>query len=374
MGRARSAEPAPDTVLGTGTGHEPTATAGSCHTAGHDDVVAIWDAFLFNDEVHLLEVRLRLLAGVVDHVVVVEGTTTFSGLPKPLHFADAKLDTSWFPGTVHGVVVDLPATSAEAWDRENAQRSAIRSYLLEHADPTDLLLIGDVDEMPRPAVLRRLARTLSGPARLRMVDALYYANWHQPQPWTLGPMVTRLDGLGHPSVRGTLGERLDDDARFVEEYVPDAGWHLSFLGGPDAIVSKLAAYSHQELNTGGNRRGAYLRACVRYGVHFAGWTTLRRRRRGDLDVELAALAGSHPELFDFTTAPTPLRGRAWCAWAWSRPRLPDKAVAWLDAHPAPLLLVAGAPLALVQVVREAKHRARPLPRWPAGKKFSRSSA
>jgi len=336
--------------------------------------VAIWDAFLFNDELHLLEVRLRLLAGTVDHVVVVEGTTTFSGLSKPLQFAESGLDTSWFPGSVHGVVVELPADAGKAWDRENAQRAALGAYLVERADPSDLLLIGDVDELPRPEVLRRLARTLREPARLRMVDALYYANWHQPQPWTLGPMVTRLDGLGHPSVRGTLGERLDDDDRFVEEFVPDAGWHLSFLGGPDAIVSKLAAYSHQELNTGGNRREAFLRACVRYGAHFAGWTTLRRRRAGDLDPELAALASSHPELFDLGTRPTPLRGRAWCAWAWLRGRVPDRVAAWADAHPGPFLLLAGAPLALVQAVREARRRTRPEPRWPAGKEFRPSPA
>lgn len=336
--------------------------------------MAIWDAFLFNDELHLLEVRLRLLAGTVDHVVVVEGTTTFNGQPKPLHFSDSELDTSWFPGTVQALVVDLPPDADRAWDRENAQRAAMGEFLVKSAEPADLLLIGDVDELPRPAVLERLAKSLERPARLRMVDALYYANWHQPLPWTLGPMVTRLDGVDHPSVRGTLGVRLADDDRFVEEYVDDAGWHLSFLGGPEAITSKLEAYSHQELNTGGHRREPYLRSCLRYGVHFAGWTALRRRRHEQLDPELAALARVHPELFDLETEPTPLRGRAWCAWAWLRSRLPDGFVARVDRHPRALLLVAGVPLLSVQLIRDALRRVRPLPRWPAGKEFRPSPA
>lgn len=336
--------------------------------------MAIWDAFLFNDEMALLDVRLRHLAGTVDHVVVVEGDRTFSGRPKPLHFADSGIDTSWFPGTVEGVVVHLPETATKAWDRENAQRAGLGAHLVEHADPEDLLLIGDIDELPRPEVLVRLARTLRTPARLRMVDALYHANWHQPRPWTLGPVVTRLDGLDHPSVRGTLGERLPDDARFVEEFVPDAGWHVSFLGGPDAIVAKLAAYSHQELNTAANREAAHLRACHRYGVHFAGWAPLRRRRGRDLDAGLAALADARPELFDLETPPMPLRGRAWCAWAWLRPRAPEVLRAWIDQHPRAALALLGAPLAALQVMRDVRHRFEPIPRWPAGKEFRPSDA
>jgi len=284
------------------------------------------------------------------------------------------LDLSWFPGTVHHLVVELPRDAARAWDRENAQRTGMREHLLQHAAPDDLLLLGDVDELPRPEVLRRLAETLREPARLRMVDALYYANWHQPRPWTLGPIATRLDGFDHPSVRGTLGERLRDDACFVEEYVPDAGWHLSFLGGPDAIVAKLAAYSHQELNTGENRREAFLRGCFRYGTHFAGWTPLVRRRVDELDGGLAALAVAEPDLFDLRTEPTPFLGRAWCAWAWVRSKLPDAVTAWGDDHPRALLVLVGIPLAAVQSARDARHRSRPQPRWPVGKEFRLSSA
>ncbi len=31
--------------------------------------------------------------------------------------------------------------------------------------------------------------------------------------------------------------------------LPDGGWHFSFLGGVDAIIRKIKAYSHQERNT-----------------------------------------------------------------------------------------------------------------------------
>lgn len=342
---------------------------------GHDYDVAIWDSFLFNDEVGLLDVRLRLLAGTVDHVVIVQGTTTFSGSPKPLHLEASGIDTSWFPGSVHRVVADLDAGDARsAWDRENAQRAALGAHLSAHADPDDLLLIGDVDELPRPAVLERLARRLVVPARLRLVDALYYANWHQPRPWTLGPIATRLDGFDHPSVRGTLGTPLGADDRFVEEFVPDAGWHLSFLGGAEAIATKLSAYSHQELNTEAARDPEFLARCLRLGVHFAGWTTLRHRSARDLDPDLLALAGAVPELFDLSARPAPVRARIWCGWAWLRRRLPSSVVRWGDAHPG-AVTVAGGPLLLpLQLARELQQRRSPEPRWPPGKEFRPSAA
>ena len=213
---------------------------------GEMSAPAVWDAVLFNDELHLLDARLGLLAGVVDHVVVVEGTRTFSGAPKALHFGEGTYDASWFPGTVHSVVVDLPAAAATAWDRENAQRAALGTHLAEHVGLDDLILVGDVDELPRPATVRRLAARLERPVRLHMTHSLYYGNWVEPRPWTNGTLATRLTSFDHLSVQGALGVPLPHDVCFDEEFLAEAGWHLSFTGGRDAVLAKLGAYSHQD--------------------------------------------------------------------------------------------------------------------------------
>ena len=49
----------------------------------------IVDCFTFFDEFDLLELRLRILGGVVDRFVLCEAPFTFRGDPKPLHFASA---------------------------------------------------------------------------------------------------------------------------------------------------------------------------------------------------------------------------------------------------------------------------------------------
>ena len=53
----------------------------------------IFDCFLYNGEIDVLEIRLRELAEVVHRFVVVESDTTFSGLRKTLKFdpCDARI-------------------------------------------------------------------------------------------------------------------------------------------------------------------------------------------------------------------------------------------------------------------------------------------
>lgn len=46
-----------------------------------------YDCFIFWKELDLLDLRLHELADAVDYFVLAEATHTFSGHPKPLHFA-----------------------------------------------------------------------------------------------------------------------------------------------------------------------------------------------------------------------------------------------------------------------------------------------
>ena len=50
----------------------------------------IFDCFIFNNEVELLEIRLNILNDVVDKFVIVEGKSTFSGKKKDSSFLKNK--------------------------------------------------------------------------------------------------------------------------------------------------------------------------------------------------------------------------------------------------------------------------------------------
>ena len=112
------------------------------------------DVVILNDEIDLLRYRLQLHATLMQTTVVVEANVTFSGKPKPL-FARESLTAAEV--TEHAIILlQVPFSAAELadpspWIRENAQRTFLNGWLLEHF-PESLVYMSDVDELLDPAI------------------------------------------------------------------------------------------------------------------------------------------------------------------------------------------------------------------------------
>ena len=50
----------------------------------------IYDCFGFFNELDLLELRLEIMAPIVDYFVITEYTVTYKGDPKPLYYNEYK--------------------------------------------------------------------------------------------------------------------------------------------------------------------------------------------------------------------------------------------------------------------------------------------
>jgi len=331
---------------------------------------------MFNNEFALLDYRLRLLDLVVDHFVVIEAAWTHTGQPKPAYFAENASRWAHYSGKIRHVVVDDMPEDASPWALERYQRSGVKRGL-EGVGPTDIVMVGDVDEVPDPDVVRAMKATLRQPARLVMRHFVFAANFELPDLWTDGTMAARGNQLGDPRIAVLMG---DPDARWSaenEHVIPGAGCHLSFLGGQDAVAAKLRATPHQEFAVPALRRPRHLARCVALGVHVAGAYAIKRRRPERLPSMLVPLTNMHPELFDFRPGPPRLVVLVYLAYARIRPRLPLRLLDVIDAHPMPFGLVFGPfVLAFDRVHRAARkhrirHRARQAVisarrRWPRG--------
>lgn len=201
----------------------------------------IVDCFTFNDELDMLELRLRALNDAVGAFVLVEAPVTFQGDPKPLHFDEHRERFSpWLHRIVHVVADELPGGD-NPWLRENLQREAMVKGLRQLGlAGIDTVVVADVDEIWDPETLRRPDPFLV----LLQTMIVYDWRWQHPEPWD-GPTATTWDTIRKcgPSpmtiVRNCRLHHRPPRKR--------SGWHLSWFGGPDANLSKLDSFSHTEI-------------------------------------------------------------------------------------------------------------------------------
>ena len=234
----------------------------------------VYDCFTFFNELDLLEIRLYTLKDVVDRFVISEASRTHTGLPKELIFAKNRERFSVFADKIEYVVVDNLLSEEDVskdtynlpWVNENRQRNAlIRGLQDVHYE--DIVMLSDVDEIPRPQSVLQAKKDLMGgvsSVRLELRSYNFYINYenYSCPKWRLGTIAAKFGDL----IRGSLLSGVKYD-RYTQEsenqgvalhklrfanpdlIIGDAGWHFSFLGGIDAIQRKLLAFSHSEFGS-----------------------------------------------------------------------------------------------------------------------------
>ena len=207
----------------------------------------IFDTFPMNDELDMLECRLTELEEVrnLTHVIV-EASVTHQDNPKPSHYLDNRERfTKWADRIVHVWADDLPTIKddPDPWAREHAQREhAIHG--LRNAEADDVVLHGDLDEIPRALLVRNARPT--GLIAFGMRLHCFAVDWFHPEMWR-GTVASKVGNMAR------LGRQPFGAMRDSRNFAPcppafrDGGWHLSWMGGRDAQLRKLGAFCHPEI-------------------------------------------------------------------------------------------------------------------------------
>ncbi len=202
----------------------------------------IYDCFIFNDELDVLEIRLNELDSVVDEFVLIEMEQTFSGKPKPLYFSQNRdRFRKWLPRIKVSPLALVPEIMT-APQREEFQRMILRRTI-PNVERPDVVIWTDVDEIPKKDCVEKFQHCYghqSQVASLQMYHHVGFLNWR------------RHDFYYHPKILGgdafwskTPHELRWDEADWV---MPEAGWHFSYLGGMDAITKKVNDGAHRWQN------------------------------------------------------------------------------------------------------------------------------
>ncbi len=221
--------------------------------------MTIYDAFMFLNELDLLEFRLSLLYDRVDRFVIVESSKTHSNQDKDFHiesnwsryeqFHD-KIEYIRLRPDTRGMAFQPAQTCTQNddfWRMENAQRNALVRGLAQAA-PDDLILIGDIDEIPSREFMDYLRQQDHAPAEpytLQQKLYYYHMNCAVTEPWDnwAGTVVTKR---GHfPRHSASYLQEMRDNRQTYKAYV-NAGWHFSFLGGAQQVNAKISSFCHSE--------------------------------------------------------------------------------------------------------------------------------
>jgi beta-1,4-mannosyl-glycoprotein beta-1,4-N-acetylglucosaminyltransferase len=208
------------------------------------------DCVIFNDEIKLLELRIKYLSNVVDEFIIFESRTSFSGNSKPLFAENARIYLEkvtntkisiWNPSFEHMNIGQF----SERWPIENETRKQFLERLISER-PDDRIIFGDVDEIPsieQVTIIRNLiVKNDVSVYGINMPTYYKYVNWlvqgvgekmNAPKTFigAFPPTLNLLRALDH----------FDDIDGF--------GAHLSYLGmSVEQKNKKFGDFSHSEFS------------------------------------------------------------------------------------------------------------------------------
>jgi len=228
----------------------------------------IFDCFMYFDEEIVLDLRLNTLDRYVDYFVIVESTFTHRGDKRNLKFNHKKFEK--FKDKIIYLTFDKEPDGIEvvhendnegeksgkyilnAAKRENGQRDHIANGL-QKANPEDLILISDVDEIPNLEEIK--IENLKEKILMFQQDMFYYKfDLKLPNMIWSGTKGCRKKDLLSPQWLRNIKDkkyslfRLDIFFSKIKynsiKFIKNGGWHFSNIKSPKEIEHKLKSYLH----------------------------------------------------------------------------------------------------------------------------------
>lgn len=199
------------------------------------------------------DIRFNELNDEVDCFVVLESPQTFQEAPKSLYFKDQWAAFQTFHSkNIHAVVNFTSANipTGDTWVHERFTRNALSdqalAFLTGDQAPSqgDVLVIGDIDEVPRPTILKAL-HNCAFPPRVTINSDFYYYyfQWlHRQPPWP-HPQATFYNGPSYTIKPEDL--RPGNASVFIHK----VAWQCSSCKSMmRELFGKIESFSHKAYN------------------------------------------------------------------------------------------------------------------------------
>jgi beta-1,4-mannosyl-glycoprotein beta-1,4-N-acetylglucosaminyltransferase len=226
----------------------------------------VYDTFIFYNELNMLKLRLEELDDLVDYHILVEAGRTFTNKSKQLCYNDNKhLDgiEKYAHKIIHLMInnFDDVSNNGNPWNCEFYQRNYVIKYIKDNLNDDDIILHGDVDEIPNTNTIKYMLNNdpIDCPYSVEMDFYYYNFNWKIKTNWYLYLMCKKKD----------LNVLTLSDYRtkcVPSKVIKNGGWHLSYFMTLDEIKNKINTFSHQEYNNETFNNENWINMCIKMGI------------------------------------------------------------------------------------------------------------
>ena len=217
----------------------------------------IYDCMLFFDEAMLFEIRINEIAELVDIIIIVESSITFTGKTRSTYCFPSVYEklSEHIKRKVRYIQLSQSDYSKKILDNpwlvEEFTRNQIKRGMFD-LNWNDYVIISDVDEIPRAHIIKERilgALTLSvSNFKFNLVD--------QGAHFYLAKAACGFDFLFN-----TPNDIRCREKCLVSNDVPRAGWHFSFMMNEQAILRKLCSFRIR-VRYLGVKNINYIRDCI----------------------------------------------------------------------------------------------------------------
>jgi hypothetical protein len=214
----------------------------------------IYDCFLFNNELDMLELKLTEMSDGVDYFVIGEANRTFKGEPKPMYLRENWQRFKDWHHKIRLIDITIPA-DADPWVNETQDREQLKRGLYDAA-PDDVIISSDCDELLRSTALGAIRDTPTtvNHFSLRVAQFVFKLNYLMTQYTTADDvkmifhipcLATRFKFLAGMEEQKKLrnATELPGTAKIWH-----AGWHFTFMGNNTWVKEKIKAFDYTWLN------------------------------------------------------------------------------------------------------------------------------
>jgi hypothetical protein len=204
----------------------------------------IYEVIHLSNELDILDLRLHEHCDAVDFFIIVEFPYDYARNPRKMHYNENKERFKKFEKQIIHHIDDSPYNGATGlslfWQRVGTSFPVLAKYC--KAD--DYVIFCDGDALIKRSAFDELTTTNAGGTLYRMKWSVFWFNTWYPQmsfDWTGGCPYFVIQEMGSK----VIGRPMQPDTQTIS----DGGWHLSKMGGVDAVIENIKGFPHQDMNT-----------------------------------------------------------------------------------------------------------------------------